>query len=77
MGTSAQVGADVDLFGSLSGEMAGGWLVRSYQDPTLPDISGFIANGTLIWQATALSETRRIFSGVRDDSGTRVRSVYS
>jgi hypothetical protein len=29
IGTTAQVGADVDLFGSLTGEMAGGWLYRA------------------------------------------------
>ena len=58
IGTTAQVGADVDLFGSLTGEMAGGWLYRSYKDPTLPDISGFIANGALTWQATALTTAR-------------------
>jgi hypothetical protein len=58
VGTTAQVGADVDLFGSLTGEMAGGWLYRSYKDPTLPDISGFIANGALIWQATALTTAK-------------------
>lgn len=57
-GTSVQVGGDVDLFGSLTGEMAGGWLVRSYDDPTLPNVSGFIANGSLIWQATPLTTAR-------------------
>ncbi len=58
VGTTAQVGANVDLFGSLTGEMAGGWLLRSYKDPTLPDISGFIANGALIWQATPLTTAK-------------------
>jgi hypothetical protein len=58
VGTTAQIGADVDLFGSLTGEMAGGWLVRSYKDPTLPDISGFVANGALAWQATALTTAK-------------------
>ena len=58
IGTTAQVGADVALFGSLTGEMAGGWLFRSYKDPTLPDISGFVANGALIWQATALTTAK-------------------
>lgn len=57
-GTSVQVGGDVDLFGSLTGEMAGGWLVRSYDDPTLPNVSGFIANGQLIWQATPLTTAK-------------------
>ena len=57
-GTSVQVGGDVDLFGSLTGEMAGGWLVRSYDDPTLATVSGFIANGSLIWQATPLTTAK-------------------
>lgn len=57
-GTTVQVGGDVDLFGSLTGEMAGGWLVRSYDDPTLPNVSGFIANGQLIWQATPLTTAK-------------------
>jgi len=57
-GTSVQVGGDVDLFGSLTGEMAGGWLVRSYDDPTLASVSGFIANGSLIWQATPLTTAK-------------------
>lgn len=57
-GTTVQVGGDVDLFGSLTGEMAGGWLVRSYDDPTLPNVSGFIANGQLIWRATPLTTAK-------------------
>lgn len=57
-GTSVQVGGDVDLFGSLTGEMAGGWLFRSYDDPTMANISGFIANGELIWQPTALTTAK-------------------
>jgi hypothetical protein len=55
MGTSLKVGATVDLFGSLSGAMAIGYLDRTYQDPTLPKVSGLIADGALIWRATALT----------------------
>jgi hypothetical protein len=58
VGTSVSVGSAVNLFGSLTGEMAVGYLQRSYQDPTLPNISGPIANGTLIWQATALTTAK-------------------
>jgi hypothetical protein len=57
-GTTVQVGGDVDLFGSLTGEMAGGWLVRSFDDPTMATISGFVANGSLIWQATPLTTAK-------------------
>jgi hypothetical protein len=58
IGVSAKAGAAVDLFGSLTGEMAGGYVDRSYQDPTLPDVSGFIADGSLIWQASALTTAK-------------------
>ncbi len=58
VGTTALAGGDLNLFGSLTGEMAGGWVFRSYEDPTLPDISGFIANGALTWQATRLTTAK-------------------
>ena len=57
-GTSVKVGSVVDLFGTLTGEMAIGYLERRYQDPTLPNITGPIADGTLIWQATALTTAK-------------------
>ncbi len=58
VGTTAKAGAAVDLFGSLTGEMALGYTHRAYQDPTLPDIAGTIANGSLLWQATALTTAK-------------------
>jgi len=57
-GTSVSVGSAVSLFGSVSGEMAVGWLQRTYQDPTLPGISGPIANGTLLWQIDGLTTAK-------------------
>jgi hypothetical protein len=57
-GTSAVVGADVNLFGSLTGEMALGYLQWVYRDPALPDIGGVIANGSLLWQATGLTSAK-------------------
>jgi hypothetical protein len=58
LGTSVKAGATVDLFGSLSGAMAIGYLDRTYQDPTLPKLSGLIADGLLLWQATALTSAK-------------------
>jgi len=57
-GTSVKAGATVNLFGSLSGAMAVGYVDRTYQDPTLPKVSGLIADGALIWQATALTSAK-------------------
>jgi hypothetical protein len=58
LGTSVKAGATVDLFGTLSGAMAIGYLDRTYQDPTLPKLSGLIADGLLLWQATALTSAK-------------------
>jgi hypothetical protein len=57
-GTSVKVGGTLNLFGSLTGEMAIGYLERTYKDPTLPDISGMTADGALTWQATALTTAK-------------------
>ena len=58
VGASGKVGAAVDLFGSLTGEMAVGYVERIYQDPTLPIVNGVIADGSLLWQATALTSAK-------------------
>ena len=71
-GTSVKAGATVDLFGTLSGAMAVGYLDRTYQDPTLPKVSGLIADGALIWQATALT-IREIDGHVAGERIDRVR----
>ncbi len=57
-GTTVKAGSAVDLFGSLTGAMAIGYAERWYKDPTLPDVGGFIADGALIWQATALTTAK-------------------
>ena len=58
IGTTARAGGDLDLFGSLTGEMAIGYVERTYKDPTLPNVSGVIADGSLIWQATNLTTAK-------------------
>lgn len=57
-GSSVKVGADLNLRGSLTGEIAAGYLDRVYQDPTLPNISGPTLDGSLLWQATALTTAK-------------------
>jgi len=80
-GTSAKLGADVDLFGSLTGEVAVGYLERDYQDPTLPNVGGVTLDGALIWQATALTSAKFTASSevnesiLQDVSGAFSRDV--
>jgi hypothetical protein len=66
-GTTAQVGTKVDLFGSLTGEIAVGYVMRDYIAP-LPDVSGVIANGSLIWQASALTTAKLTATSVVNES---------
>jgi hypothetical protein len=57
-GRSVKVGGDIDLFGSLSGEIAAGYLQRVYKDPTLPNIDGPTLDGSLLWQVSALTTAK-------------------
>jgi hypothetical protein len=83
VGTSISAGGKVDLFGSLTGEMAIGYIDRAYRDPTLPNVSGPIANGTLLWQVSALTAvklvaTSQVYETVVDGaSGEFSRDVYA
>ena len=72
-GSSAKLGGDFNLFGSLTGEMAVGYMARDYHDPTLPNIGGMTLDGSLIWQATGAddSETHRRNGGQRIDPAGR------
>ncbi|MFZ0527519.1 MAG: outer membrane beta-barrel protein, partial [Xanthobacteraceae bacterium] len=79
-GSSAKFGADLNLFGSLTGEIAAGYMERDYHDPTLPNISGLTLDGSLLWQATALTSAKFTAqssvgeSAVQDVSGEFSRS---
>ena len=68
VGTSAKAGAALDLFGSLTGEIAFGYMQRDYQDPSLPTISGAIADGSLIWRMTGLTTAKLTASSVVNES---------
>ena len=57
-GVSGKAGATLDLFGSLTGELALGYMQRTYKDPTLPNIGGPVLDGSLIWQVSALTTAK-------------------
>jgi hypothetical protein len=58
VGVTEKVGAAINMFGSLSGEMAIGYVNRAYKDPTLPTIQGVVGDGALIWQPTGLTTAK-------------------
>jgi hypothetical protein len=54
-GWIVKAGTTFELWRHLTGEIAAGYLKRSYEDPALPNLSGALLDGSLIWQATGLT----------------------
>ncbi len=67
-GSSIKVGSTVAIIGTLTGEMAAGYLERVYQDPRLPIVAGPTLDGSLIWQATALTTAKFTAASVVTES---------
>jgi hypothetical protein len=57
-GASVKGGAELKIANWLTGEMAFGYLERDYHDPTLPKIAGPTLDGSILWQATALTTAK-------------------
>ena len=57
-GASISAGSAFNLFGSLTGEMAMGYIERWYQDAALENINGVIANGAVLWEPDGLTSVR-------------------
>jgi hypothetical protein len=68
IGTSVKAGATLDLFSSLTGEIAVGYIHRTYEDPNLPNIGGATLDGTLTWKMTGLTTARLTASSVVNES---------
>jgi hypothetical protein len=66
-GTTAEVGATLDFTRTLSGEFAAGYGLRDYIAP-LQNVGGFVADGSLIWQASALTSAKLTASSVINES---------
>jgi hypothetical protein len=68
VGTSAKFGATVNISGTLTGEIAVGYMHREYQDPNLPSINGPTLDGTLTWQITPLTTAKFTATSVANES---------
>jgi hypothetical protein len=55
-GMTARIGTTYELTRLLTGEASIGYLMRTYKDPTLPDIDAFIYDASLVWTASALTK---------------------
>jgi len=50
-----RVGTTFDIARKLTGEMSVGYLTRKFEDPTLPNLAGIVADASLVWNATGLT----------------------
>ena len=76
-GSSAKIGATVNLLGALTGEMAAGYMQREYVAP-LPAIGGVTLDGSLLWQASALTTAKfTAASGVGESVVAGVSGSFS
>src|SRR5262245_3767793 len=55
-----KAGTSFEFSRLLTGELAIGWAERSYVDPRLPKLQGFLTAGSLIWTATPLTTAKFI-----------------
>jgi len=54
-GLGAMLGTTFEFSRILTGEIAGGYQTRSYQDPRLKNLSGPLTEASLVWSATPLT----------------------
>ena len=57
-GLAGRIGTSFELSRILTGELAFGYLNRTYRDPTLPALAGPTLDSSLIWVATALTTVK-------------------
>ena len=63
-----KVGATFELTRILTGEISVGYLTRHFQDPTLADLRGTVADASLIWVATGLTTLTLTAKSSADES---------
>jgi hypothetical protein len=67
-GIGARVGSTVELTRQLTGELSVGYQSRHYEDARLPDLRGPIAEGSLLWSVTPLTNVRLTLNSALDET---------
>ena len=68
LGTAAKAGTAFDIFTTLTGEVAVGYVERTYADPGLPKISGTTVDGSVLWQPTPITSVRLLAQSTVSES---------
>jgi hypothetical protein len=67
-GITPKVGTTYEISPKLTGEIAVGYLLRTYKDPTLPDLRGLISDTSLLWTASALTSVKLTARSTAEES---------
>jgi hypothetical protein len=77
-GMKADVGITFDRPEIIKGEASIGWGRRTYVDPMLPDISGLMADASLVWKLSGLTKlTFDLKSTIGESTLTNASGVFS
>jgi hypothetical protein len=57
-GVSGKVGTTFEISRKLTGEIAIGYLTRTYKDPSLDKLAGMLVDASLLWTATGLTTVK-------------------
>jgi hypothetical protein len=67
-GTTARLGTTFEFSRKLTGEVSFGYLMRKYEDPTLPELRGLIADASLIYTFSGLTTAKLTMKSTADES---------
>ncbi|MGO4170984.1 outer membrane beta-barrel protein [Bosea sp. TAF32] len=80
-GVGGRIGSTFEVSRQLTGEISGGYQNRSYEDPRLKNLRGFVGDAAVLWSPTPLTTVTLRGSATLGDttvagsSGTTVRGV--
>jgi len=67
-GRYAKVGTTFELRPTLTGEASFGYLLRSYEDPTLLDVRGWTTDAAIVWWASPLTSVKLLSTTTTGES---------
>jgi len=77
-GYKAEAGFIFDRPEILKGQIGLGYMARSYDDPTLPNISGLLIDSSLVWKPSALTQVKLdVNSSINESITTGAAGIFT
>lgn len=77
-GYRAEAGIAFDRPEILKGQIGLGIIGRTYDDPTLPDISGLLVDSSLVWKASALTKVKlNVNTAIGESTTTGASGIFT